>query len=93
VTEQFLSNFEVVITGDAVENAKPHPECYLSAAGILSVPPRQCLAVENSPLGIESAKRARMHCIAVCSTLERKHLGNADFVVDDIFGLYEFFSV
>jgi HAD superfamily hydrolase (TIGR01509 family) len=92
VTGEFLENFEVVITGDAVENSKPNPECYLLAAKILSVPPQECLAVENSPLGIESAKRACMDCVAVCSTLDRKHLGRADFVVDDISALYTFLS-
>lgn len=40
--------------------------------------------VENAPLGIESAKRAGMYCIAVCSTLDGKHLKKADKILKNI---------
>ena len=80
----FLGNFEIVISGDTVKNPKPHPEPYLLASEKLSVPPLQCLVVENAPFGIESAKAANMDCVAICSTLDRKYLSRADFIVDRI---------
>ena len=92
VSDEFLIKFETVVTGDSVKNSKPHPEPYLLAARRLEVEPPSCVAVENAPLGIESAKKAEMVCVAVCSTLPRKHLGQADFIVEDIDSLYTFFD-
>jgi HAD superfamily hydrolase (TIGR01509 family) len=57
--------FEQLITGSEVENGKPDPEIYLLAAEILGVDPTRCLAFEDAPAGIESAKRAGMTVWAV----------------------------
>lgn len=76
-----LKKFDVVVTGDTVGRCKPHPEPYLTAARRLSVAPGDCLAVENAPLGIASAKRAKMDCLAVRTTLDGKFLRRADKVV------------
>ena len=40
--------FEVVVTGDAVTQGKPHPEPYQKAAAILGVDPTQTVAIEDS---------------------------------------------
>jgi HAD superfamily hydrolase (TIGR01509 family) len=50
--------FQVVITGDAVEHGKPHPEPYLAAASALGVPAIGCLAIEDSATGATSASAA-----------------------------------
>jgi HAD superfamily hydrolase (TIGR01509 family) len=50
--------FTAVVTGDAVTVGKPHPEPYLTAAGILGVDPRDCLAIEDSNTGAKSAVAA-----------------------------------
>lgn len=50
--------FDAVITGDAVEHGKPHPEPYLLAARMLGVDPTDCLAVEDSATGAASADAA-----------------------------------
>ena len=47
--------FDVIVTGDAVEHAKPHPEPYLAAAAALGVDVRDCVAIEDSPAGLTSA--------------------------------------
>jgi len=47
--------FDVVIAGDDVENAKPHPEPYLRAAERLGVPIGDCVAIEDSEFGLVSA--------------------------------------
>jgi HAD superfamily hydrolase (TIGR01509 family) len=57
--------FAVVVTGDDVALGKPHPEPFLMAADALKVPPSRCLVVEDSPSGIEAARRAGMRSIAV----------------------------
>jgi beta-phosphoglucomutase-like phosphatase (HAD superfamily) len=47
--------FDTIIAGDMVTHSKPHPEAYLSAAGLLGVDPEHCIAVEDSVPGIASA--------------------------------------
>ena len=84
--------FDSIVTGDRVVNGKPHPEPYLKAARDMGVRPRECLVVENAPLGIESAKKAGMFCIALATSLPANFLTKADVVtqkLEDIFGLIE----
>jgi HAD superfamily hydrolase (TIGR01509 family) len=50
--------FRVVVTGEQVEQGKPHPEPYLTAAAALGVPPGECLAIEDSNTGAKSAEAA-----------------------------------
>jgi HAD superfamily hydrolase (TIGR01509 family) len=50
--------FATVVTGDAVTIGKPHPEPYLTAAALLGVDPRDCLAIEDSNTGAKSAEAA-----------------------------------
>ncbi len=82
--DRFLEQFDVIVTGDDVAKGKPDPEPYLQAARRLALDPRDCLVVENAPLGIQSAKRAMMDCVAVCTTLGRDHLGEADRIIEKV---------
>ena len=84
--------FDCVVAGDMVKNGKPHPEPYLKAAQDLNLSPKECIVVENAPLGIESAKRAGMFCLAITTSLPREYLKAADIVVnalEDITGVIE----
>jgi beta-phosphoglucomutase len=76
--------FEVIVTGDQVASGKPDPEPYRTAASHLGIPPAQCLAVENAPLGIRSAKAAGMGCVALETTLPAERLSAADRVFPDV---------
>ena len=51
-------SFAAVVTGDAVTVGKPHPEPYLTAASLLGVDPRDCVAIEDSNTGAKSAEAA-----------------------------------
>jgi len=61
--------FDVIVTGDSVENAKPHPEPYLAAAAALGVDARDCVAIEDSPAGLTSAWAAGAVTIGVPNIL------------------------
>jgi HAD superfamily hydrolase (TIGR01509 family) len=61
--------FTLTVAGDEVANTKPHPEPYLTAARLLDVDPRQCVALEDSPNGTESATAAGCHVVAVPSVV------------------------
>lgn len=50
--------FDKIICASMVENGKPAPDIYLKAAKELSLPPKECMALEDSPNGILSAYRA-----------------------------------
>lgn len=57
--------FDVVVAGDEVEHAKPHPDPYLRAAAALGVDIRSCVAIEDSPTGLASAMASGAVAIGV----------------------------
>jgi HAD superfamily hydrolase (TIGR01509 family) len=58
-------NFDIVVAGDEVDQTKPHPEPYLSAAAKLGVDVRRSVAIEDSPTGVASANAAGCVVVAV----------------------------
>lgn len=54
-----------MICGPDVKNGKPHPEPFVKALQKAHVSPSAAIAVENAPLGVESANRAGVFPIAV----------------------------
>ncbi len=81
VPKEFLDKFGVLVTGEQGGRGKPHPGPYLKGAEVLHLTTQECVVIENSPLGIESAKSANAYCIGVCSTLDKSYLNKADQVV------------
>lgn len=57
--------FDVIIAGDEVTHAKPHPEPYLRAAAALGTRIEDCLVIEDSPTGLRSAAAAGAIAIGV----------------------------
>jgi HAD superfamily hydrolase (TIGR01509 family) len=79
--------FEIIITGEMVNNGKPDPEPYLKAVNELNVDKESCLVVENAPAGITSAKSAGLTCFAVQTSLSEEYLKSADKIfrsIDDL---------
>ncbi|WP_234880607.1 HAD family hydrolase [Mycolicibacterium phocaicum] len=63
LTEQALKTigshyFTVTVCGDEVPDGKPHPAPYLRAAELLGVAAEDCLAIEDSVTGAQSADAA-----------------------------------
>jgi len=80
--------FDVIATREDVEHGKPDPEMHLLVARELGVEPAECLAIEDSPAGIEAALAAGAEAIAVTTDLTRKKFRDTDIldrshVVDD----------
>ncbi len=65
-------------------NSKPHPEIFLAAAAAVGARPVDCLVLEDSTAGVEAARRAGMHCIALTTTNPREKLGQANLVIDSL---------
>ncbi len=76
--------FRCRVSGEDVLAPKPDPEIYLKAAKELAVDPTQCVAFEDSWVGIEAVKKAGMTCVAIASTFPAGELrlkSRADLVV------------
>ncbi|GAA4785829.1 HAD-IA family hydrolase [Streptomyces ziwulingensis] len=76
----------VLVTADDITRGKPDPEPFLRAAARLGVAPRDCLVVEDTPAGLESARAAGMRRIAVTTTHPAARL-RADLVVPGVAAL------
>ena len=63
--------FQAIVCAEDYERGKPHPEPFLLAAKLMSVPPEDCVVFEDSPIGIEAAKAANMAWVHVPGPLER----------------------
>ena len=67
----FAGYFDAIVCGDEVENTKPAPDLYRLAVERLAVVPEECLALEDSPAGVRSARAAGARCLAVVARYAR----------------------
>ncbi len=63
--------FDGIVTGDDITRNKPDPDIYLLAAQRLGIPPADCLALEDTPPGVQSAASAGMTVVAVPNEYSR----------------------
>ncbi len=78
---QIREFFGACIGGEDVAQGKPHPEVFLLAAQKLGVSPHKCLVFEDSPAGVEAARRAGMKCIVVNAMTPREMFGEVSHVI------------
>jgi beta-phosphoglucomutase len=57
--------FDAVADGNSVHKAKPDPEVFLKAAGMIGAEPAECVVFEDAAAGVEAALRARMCCVGI----------------------------
>jgi beta-phosphoglucomutase-like phosphatase (HAD superfamily) len=67
--------FKSVTCADEISHSKPHPEIYLKAAESMNIAPGQCLAIEDSPVGLQAALAAGMRCVII----QNDHIKNPDY--------------
>jgi beta-phosphoglucomutase len=78
--KELFSLFDVSVTGDEVKHGKPHPEPFLRALKALDILPKEAIVIENAPLGVQSAKKAGLFCVALETSLPKKYLKQADLI-------------
>jgi HAD superfamily hydrolase (TIGR01509 family) len=66
-----LEEFDLVISRDEARAPKPDPAGYLMAASLLGFELHECLAVEDSPTGIEASLVAKIPSAAVLTNFKR----------------------
>ena len=62
--------FDKIVCGDMIKRGKPEPDIYLRASEAIGVDAYECLALEDSPLGILSAYRAGMRPVMIPDLLQ-----------------------
>ncbi|GAT73114.1 phosphatase/phosphohexomutase [Microbacterium sp. HM58-2] len=67
--------FDVVVAGDDVENAKPHPEPYLQAAALLGVDIADAVVLEDSPTGLRAGIASGAVVLGVPHIVALDHVG------------------
>jgi len=81
------SFFEVIVSAEFVKKGKPSPEGFLLTLKKLNhgrqnlVLPNQCVVIEDSHWGLEAARAAGMHSVAVTNSYEADQLTLAEKIV------------
>jgi HAD superfamily hydrolase (TIGR01509 family) len=76
---------DALCTADDEERGKPDPAVYLSAARLLEAAPVDCVAIEDSPWGVRSAKAAGMVCVGVRTpAVDASSIAEADVVIESL---------
>jgi beta-phosphoglucomutase len=82
--------FQAIIAAEDVTVCKPDPEAYIKALAALNagattkIQPGECLVIEDSIAGVESAKSAGMLCLAVTNSYSAEELKRADWVASSL---------
>jgi len=81
-----IESFSVLHSAEVEEKGKPHPAVYLSAMSRLGVDPSNCIAFEDSAIGVRAAKSAGAWVIAVPdpADIHDPAFGNADVVLSSL---------
>jgi beta-phosphoglucomutase len=88
--------FQTIVSAEHVKKGKPHPEGFLRALKRLNrfkaekadskapIAAKQCVVIEDSIWGLQAAKAAGMHSVAVTNSYEAQQLSIADKIVDNL---------
>jgi HAD superfamily hydrolase (TIGR01509 family) len=80
--------FQAIVSAEHVAKGKPAPDGFLLALKKLNegknpfIKPGECVVIEDSRWGLEAARAAKMHTIAVTNSYSADELGLADKIVD-----------
>jgi beta-phosphoglucomutase len=77
--------FDAVVSASEVASGKPAPDLFLTAAQRLRVTPEECIAVEDTAVGVRAAKAAGMLAVQVrAASTALPPINEADLVLDDL---------
>jgi HAD superfamily hydrolase (TIGR01509 family) len=69
--------FDLIVSAHELDRGKPHPDPYLAGLEALGLDPTRALAVEDSLVGIASARAADLDVIAVLSAVSEPGVADA----------------
>ena len=76
--------FQVIVSSSDVKKPKPHPATYEMAMEGIGLPAENCIAIEDSPNGIASAKQAGLRVLGVSVMHGRDALQEANWCTDSL---------
>ncbi|MEE2694803.1 MAG: HAD-IA family hydrolase [Pseudomonadota bacterium] len=77
--------FDLIAHGECTKNKRPSPEIYEWVLEKLRLPPQSCVAIEDSPRGVESAKNANLNILATPSIFTKdEDFSDAKLIVSDL---------
>lgn len=79
--------FDILVCGDMVARHKPEPDPYQLAVALLGCDPARCMAVEDSPTGIASAKAAGLYTVGFAGLTIHQDTSAADETVQSLLEL------
>ncbi len=83
--EDRFQKFDAILAGDIVKAKKPAPDIYNLVKDRYGLQGSECVVVEDSRNGLQSAKAAGMHCIVTVSYYSyAEDFCEADLVVSDL---------
>ena len=71
-----------MVCAEDVNFGKPHPEPFMLASKKLGLNTMSCVAFEDSPAGVKSAKEAGCFTVAILTSHKRSELALADLIVN-----------
>jgi beta-phosphoglucomutase-like phosphatase (HAD superfamily) len=80
--------FEEIVSAEQIKKGKPDPEGFLLALTRLnegsqnSITANECVVIEDSHWGLEAAKAAGMHTVAITNTYDAGQLTMAEKIVE-----------
>ncbi len=81
------SFFEVIVSAEQVKKGKPYPDGFLltlkklNEKGTATILAGQCVVLEDSHWGLDAAKAAGMHTIAITNSYEARQLAAAEKII------------
>jgi beta-phosphoglucomutase len=79
--------FDIIVAGDQITKGKPDPEGFILALKRLNegrqkpINSNECVAIEDSHWGLEAAKAAGIHTVAITNTYDAEQLSMAEKIV------------
>lgn len=77
--------FDVVVSGEDLEEGKPSPDPFRTALVKMGLRESEAIVVENAPLGVKAASNARLRCIVT--------LNDTPLKISDFEGLISYESI
>ena len=82
--------FQAIVAAEDTPVSKPAPDPYRRAVSLLAastgqpIAPRECVAIEDSMWGLDSARAAGLRTIAVTHTYPAGSFGDVDLTIDSL---------
>ena len=77
--------FPVALGGNDIEHGKPAPDIYIKAARLIGLEASQCVAIEDSPIGLAAAAASGAYTVCTLTDSTRRlDLSAADVIIESL---------